>query len=76
MRLLYSYSSCRTHSPILLMEDLNARVSCCILITDGTRGICAAIINEEQLEVLIGLGQDTVYAAVQVLLGVIDRNDD
>ena len=58
------------------MEDSHAGILGCILITDGARGILAAIIYKEQLEVLIGLCQYAVYAATQVLLGVIDWNDN
>ena len=58
------------------MEYYHARVLGSILVVDGAGGILATIIYEKHLEVLIGLCQDTIYAATQVLLGVIDGNND
>ena len=63
MRLLYSYSSCLNNSPILLMEYSHTGILGYILITDGARGILAAIIYEEQLKVLISLCQYAIDTA-------------
>ena len=57
------------------MEDPYASILGCVLITNDTGGILAAIVYEEQFKVRIGLGEDAVYATVQELLRIIDGND-
>ena len=76
LRMIQSHITGRTYSPNLLMEYSHAGILGGILIANGARGILAAIIYEKQFKVLIGLSQDTVYAAVQVHLGIINWNND
>ena len=62
-RIIQSHITGRTYAPILLMEYSHTGILGYILITDGARGILAAIIYEEQLKVLISLCQYAIDTA-------------
>lgn len=57
------------------MEDLYAIVFPGIFITDGARGVGAAVVDHEAFPALERLPDDAVKASRQVLLDVIDGND-
>lgn len=64
--------ACGAYSTVLFVEHSDASVLLRVLIADSSRTILASIIYEEQFKVLIGLRQDTVYAATEAFLCVID----
>ena len=56
------------------MEDTDATIVRCILIANLTGTVLAAVVDEEQLKVPVCLTKYAVDAAVQGLLGIINRN--
>lgn len=63
-------------SPILLMNDMHARILLRIVIADRAAVVRAAIVHEDQLEVCKRLREDAVYAAAEIGFDLIDGNNN
>ena len=59
-----------------LIYHNHARVLGCKRLHDGQRGVLAAIVDADDLDVLVRLRQDALKALSQVLLHIADGNYD
>ena len=66
----------RTDPAVGFADDPDAVVAVGIAVADCRRGVAAAVVHQQQLEVGEPLGKQAVQALGQVSLHVIDRDDD
>ena len=64
------------YSAVGFVEGLDARVGGGIAVADVAGTVVAAIVDEQQLPVGIGLRHDALYAPLEPLLGIIYRYYD
>jgi hypothetical protein len=62
-RIIQSNISRKAHPSICLMDDLNAGVGFCISVTYLAAAVRRAVINENDIQILMRLVKDAVYAA-------------
>ena len=74
--MLQSIATGCCHATIILMEDLQTRLTLSPLIADIARAICAAVLYSHHLEAVEGLRKDALEAFVQVFGLVLDWYDD
>ena len=63
------------HAAVGLVEHANAGVSCGVAVAQGRRTVPAAIVDEQQLPIGKGLGQNALYTLGQQRFRLIDRYD-
>ena len=68
--------SCLADTPISLVNHTNSFILLSELIADFTAAVRAAVIDENELEITIGLAQDAADAGREVLLNLIHGNND
>lgn len=71
-----TYLTSRTDTSIILMEDAHTTILGGILIADGSTAIGTAVIDKQELEVGMGLGQKAIDTTTEGLLGLIYGDDD
>ena len=59
------------YSAVGLVDGLDARVGGGVAVADGAGAVGAAIVDEQQLPIGIGLRNDAVDAPLEPLLGII-----
>jgi hypothetical protein len=59
-----------------LRHDADPAIRDCVAAEDLRRGIARAVIDDDELEILKGLGADAADRLVEKRLPVVDRHDD
>ena len=68
--------ACRAQAAVALVYHLDAVVAGGVLVTQRAAGVGAAVVHEDDLQVVVRLLEHRVNASCKILLHVIDRNDD
>lgn len=58
------------------MSYFNARVFLGVVICYLARAICGSVVDKNNLEILVGLGDDGVKTSGEVFFGIINRDDN
>ena len=67
---------CYRHHAVRLMDDGYPRIPFLPAVADGGGAVGGAVIDENDLQILVGLSDDGGDAYVQIFLDLIDGNDD
>ena len=68
--------ACRGNTAVVFVKDFYTGVLTGVEVADGAAVVGAAVVDEDEFEVCIGLSQEAVDATVQVALGFVDGDDD
>ena len=67
---------CYRHHAVRLMDDGYPRIPFLPAVADGGGAVGGAVIDENDLQILVCLSDDGGDAFVQIFLDLIDGNDD
>lgn len=76
VRLANTQIAANAIAAVLLIDDANARILRGMALHDIERTIGAAVVDADDLEILMRLARDAIEALIEIFLNVIDRYDD
>ena len=63
-------------APVGLVDDPDPGILCSPGVAEGWTAVRGAVVYEQQLKVLLGLAQDALYADIEIILNLEDRDND
>ena len=61
---------------IFLMDNFNTLVFFGVMVGDFARIVSGTVVNEDDFETVVGLGEDGIEAGGEVFCGIINWDDD